>query len=68
MNFKDLNITIRKTRVTDYYAVDIRVRVDGREIEVNELLPNTDFYSRWRQILDLVDKEVMRAVTEGEDI
>lgn len=68
MNFKDLQVNIRKSRVPDYYAVDIRIRIDGREMELNELLPNTDFNSRWQQILDLVDKEVMRIVTSEEDI
>lgn len=68
MNFKDLNISIRKSRVPDYYAVDIRIRIDGREMELNELLPNDDFQSKWQQILELVNKEVMRAVTESEEI
>jgi len=67
LRFKEAQVTIRRSPIKDYYAVDVRVRVDGVEKEANELLKDTDFESRFSEILNLLKQEVVQAVNEIEE-
>ena len=67
LRFREAQVTIRRSPIKDYYAVDVRVRVDGVEKEANELLKDTDFESRFSEILNLLKQEVIRAVNEIEE-
>jgi len=67
LRFREAHVTVRRSPIKDYYAVDVRVRVDGVEKEANELLKDTDFESRFSEILSLLKQEVLRAVNEIEE-
>jgi hypothetical protein len=67
LRFKEAQVTIRRSPIKDYYAVDVRVRVDGVEKEANELLKDTDFESRFGEILNLLKQEVIRSVNDIEE-
>jgi hypothetical protein len=67
LKFKEATVTIRRSPVKDYCTVDIRIRTDGGEKEVNELIPDSDFESRFDKILILLKQEVLNLVKDIED-
>lgn len=68
MKIKDLNVSIRSSnKIKDYSAVDIRIRFDGIERELHELLPDNDFVSKFDQILELLKKEIVDTIREYEE-
>jgi len=66
---KEIVVTIRPApqSIKDYSAVDIRVRFDGTERELRELLPDNDFMSKFDQMLELLKKEVINTIRELEE-
>lgn len=67
LRFNDVSVQIRRSPVKDYYAVDIRIRTDGVEKETHELLHDSDFESRFDEILSILKKEVLLAINEIEE-
>lgn len=69
MKIRELSVTIRQNVQIpkDYSAVDIRVRFNGVERELHELLPDNDFVSKFDQMVELLRKEVLNTIKEFEE-
>jgi hypothetical protein len=60
MKIKSLSVQINPSkRIDEYVTVDIKIRFNGSEKELNELLPENDFESKFEQMLELLKKEVL---------
>jgi hypothetical protein len=68
MKLKELSIRIKPSKeIKGYDAVNIKINIDGQELESNELIRENDFESRFDFFLSTVKKEVIRLVKERED-
>jgi hypothetical protein len=67
MEIKSLSVQINKSkRISGYATVDIIVRYNGNEKELNELLPENDFESKFDQMLELLKKEVLSNIKDND--
>lgn len=66
MRLREINIVIKPSPIKEYSAVDMKILINGKELELHELLEINDFKSKFEQILDLVKKEVIKAVEEED--
>jgi hypothetical protein len=67
MEIKSLSVQINKSkRISGYVTVDIIVRYNGNEKELNELLPENDFESKFDQMLELLKKEVLSNIKDND--
>lgn len=70
MRLKEINIVIKPSPIdkfAEYSAIDMVIKIDGRELELHELVENNDFKSKFDQILDIVKKEVAKSINEWEE-
>ena len=67
MKLREINIVVKPSPIKDYSAVDMKILINGKELELHELLEINDFKSRFEQILDLVKKEVIKVVDEEDN-
>lgn len=69
MKVKEIVVTIRPApqSIKDYSAVDVRIRFNSVERELRELLPDSDFMSKFDQMIELVKKEVLNTIKELEE-
>lgn len=67
MKLREINIVVKPSPIKDYSAVDMKILINGKELELHELLEINDFKSKFEQILDLVKKEVIKVVDEEDN-
>lgn len=68
MKLKELSIRLKpSTEIRGYNAVNIKINIDGRELESNELIKENDFESKFDFFLSTVKKEVLRLIAETEE-
>jgi len=67
LKLREINIVVKPSPIKDYSAVDMKILINGKELELHELLEINDFKSKFEQILDLVKKEVIKVVDEEDN-